>query len=85
MTNLQSGDRVELFYEDEPSTTICATIDRLRTGRDEGMGTEIEDYTASWIEIIVDEPSETSPRQFVLLGSDLKYRLNGRPVSLRKK
>ena len=44
------------------------------------MGTEIEDYTACWIEISVDGGA----KQFVLLGTDFQYRLNGRRVSLRK-
>ena len=53
MLNLQSGNRIELFYEDAPATTIHATVDRLLTDRDEGMGIEIEDHTACWIEITV--------------------------------
>ena len=88
MLNLQSGDRIELFYEDAPATMIRATIDRLLTDRDEGMGTEVEDYAACWIEITVDEPSEMDAmdaKQVVLLNTDFQYRLNGRPVSLRKR
>jgi hypothetical protein len=83
MLDLQSGDRIELFYEDAPATTIRATVVRLLSDRDEGMGTEIEDYTASWIEIIVDEPGDMDARQVVLLGTDFQYRLNGRRISLR--
>ena len=85
MLNLESGDRIELFYEDAPASAICATVGRLLTDRDEGMNTEIEDYTAYWIEIIVDEPSELDAKQVVLLGTDFQYRLNGRPVTLRKR
>jgi hypothetical protein len=85
MLNLQSGDRIELFYEDAPSTTIRATIGRLLSDREEGMGIEIEDYTACWIEITVDEPSDMDAKQVVLLGTDFQYRLNGRPVILRKR
>jgi hypothetical protein len=84
MLNLQSGDRIELFYEDAPATTSRATVGRLLTDRDEGMGSEVEDYTASWIEITVDEPSDMDAKQVVLLGTDFQYRLNGRPVTLRK-
>ena len=46
MLNLKSGDRIEMFYEDSPTTTIRATVGRLLTDRDEGMGIEIEDYIA---------------------------------------
>jgi len=61
MLNLESGDRIELFYEDAPARAIRATVSRLLTDRDEGMGTEVEDYTACWIEITVDEPSDGRP------------------------
>ncbi|HSB44042.1 MAG TPA: hypothetical protein VLD60_03470 [Nitrospira sp.] len=86
MLNLQSGDHIELFYEDAPGPTIRATVRRLLTDRDEGMGIEVEDYTACWIEITVDEPSdsEMDAKQVVLLGTDFQYRLNGRRVTLRK-
>jgi hypothetical protein len=85
MLNLQPGDRIELFYEDAPATTIRAAVGSLLTDRDEGMGTEVEDYTACWIEITVDEPSEMDAKQVVLLGTDFQYRLNGRVVTLRKR
>jgi len=29
LLNLQSGDQIELFYEDAPATTIRATVGRL--------------------------------------------------------
>ena len=85
MLNLQSGDRVDFSFEDAPTTTICATVGRLLTDQDEGMGVEIEDYIALWIEITVDEPSDMDPKQVLLFGTDLQYRLNGRPVALRLK
>ena len=82
MLNLQSGDRIELLYEDAPATPIRATVSRLLTDRDEGMGIEVESYINCWIEIRVDEPSGTDAKQVVLLGTDSQYRLNGRPVTL---
>ncbi len=85
MLNLQSGDRIELFYEDAPAATIRATVSRLLTDREEGMGIEIEDYAAWWIEITVDEPSDMDAKQVVLLGTDFQYHLNGRRVTLRKR
>ena len=80
---LKSGDRIELFYEDAPATIICATVGRLLSDRDEGMGIEVEDYIACWMEITVDEPSDIDAKQLVLLGTDFQCRLNGRPVTLR--
>lgn len=78
MLNLQSGDRIELFYEERAATAIRATVGRLLTDGDEGMGLEVEVYAASWIEITVDEPADMGAKQVVLLGTDCQYRLNGR-------
>ena len=85
MVELQSGDRIEMFYEDEPATTIRATVARLLTDREEGMGVEVEDYCACWIEITVDEPKDIDAKLVVLLGTDFQYRLNGRRVTLRRR
>jgi len=62
MLNLQSGDRIELLYEDAPAPTIRATVGRLLNDRDEGMGIEVEDYIACWIEITVHEPRDMDPQ-----------------------
>ena len=85
MLNLKSGDRIELFDEDSPATTICATVGRLSSDWDEGMGIEVQDYVACWAEITVDEPSDGDAKQVVLLGTDFQCRLNGRRVTIRKK
>lgn len=85
MLSLQSGDRIELLYEDAPAAPIRATVGRLLTDRDEGMGIEVDSYIACWIEIRVDEPSGMDATQVVLLGTDSQYRLNGRPVTVRKR
>jgi len=85
MLDLQPGNRVEIFFEDGPTTTICATVGRLLTDQDEGMGVEIEEYIARWIEITLDEPSDMDPNQVLLFGTDFRYRLNGRPITLRVK
>ena len=58
MIELQSGDQIEVFYEDDPATTIRATVARLLSDREEGMGVEVEDYCACWIEIDVEEPGD---------------------------
>ena len=84
MLNLQPGDQIALFYEDAPATRILATVGQLLTDLEEGMGIEVEDYTALWIEITVDEPRDMDANQVVLLGTDFQYRLNGRLVTVRK-
>ena len=83
--NLQSGVRIELFYEDAPATRIRATVGRLLSDRVEGMGVQVEEYAVCWIEITVDEASGMDAKQVVLLGTDFQYRLNGRRVTLRKR
>ena len=85
MLHLQCGDRIELFYEDAPATAIRATVGRLLTDREQGMSPEVDEYVVSWVEITVDEPREMGGPQVVLLGTDFQYRLNGRPVTLRKR
>jgi hypothetical protein len=85
MLNLESGDRIELCYEETSAATIPATVARLLTDLEEGMSVEIEDYTACWIEITLDEPGDMDAKQVVLLGTDSRYRLNGRTVTVRKK
>ena len=85
MVSLQCGDQIELSYEDASATTIRATVGRLLSDQDEGMGIEVEDHIACWIEITVDEPSNMDAEGVVLLGTDFEYRLNGRRVTLRKR
>ena len=36
--DLECGDRIERFYEDSPEATIRATVHRLLSNGDEGMG-----------------------------------------------
>jgi hypothetical protein len=38
MVSLQCGDQIELSYEDASATTIRATVGRLLSDQDEGMG-----------------------------------------------
>ena len=38
MLNLESGDRIALFYEDSSEAAIRATVNRLLSDRDEGKG-----------------------------------------------
>jgi len=85
MLDLQCGDRIELFFEDAPVMTILATVDRLLTNREEGMGVAVEDYCACWIEITLHEPGDMDAKQVVLFNTDFQYRLNGRRVTLRKR
>ena len=84
MLDLQTGDRIELSYEDDPATPVHAVVGRLLTDREEGMGLEVEWYVDCWVETTVEEPGDMGAKQVLLLGTDFRYRLNGRRVTLRK-
>jgi hypothetical protein len=84
MTDLIAGDQIELVYEDSPQTVMRATVNRILTDEDEGMGPEIEDYVACWFEIELVGIEGEGAKQIVTLGTDFKYSLNGRHVTVRK-
>lgn len=84
MLNIQAGDRIELSYEDAPATTVRASVGRLLTDRDEGLGPEAEDFFLCWVEITVHEPSDMEEKQVVLVDTAFQCWLNGRRVNLRK-
>ena len=94
MPDLIVGDHIELLYEDSPQTVMHATVSRILTDRDEGMGPEVEEYVAVWFEIEMTGIEGEHATQISLradawalamtLGTDLKYSLNGRHVTVRK-
>jgi hypothetical protein len=94
MPDLVVGDHIELVYEDSPQTVMHATVSRIFTDHDEGMGPEVEDYVACWFEINMTGLEGEGTTQISLqadawasamtLGTDFKYSLNGRHVTVRK-
>ena len=46
MPDLVVGDHIELLYEDSPQTVMHATVSRILTDRDEGIGLEVEELFA---------------------------------------
>jgi hypothetical protein len=84
MTELIVGDQIELFYEDSPQTVMRATVSRILTDQEEGVGPEVEDYVASWFEIEVTGVEGEGAKQIVTLNTDFNYWLNGRHVTVRK-
>jgi hypothetical protein len=82
--NLKTGDHVELSYEDSPETTFRGTVSRLLSDSEAGMGLEVQDYIASWLEIVVEGPGDGKANQVVTLGTDLRCRVDGRQVILHK-
>jgi len=48
------------------------------------MAPEVEDYVTCWVEVAPDGACGESAKQFLTMGTDSRYRMNGRPVLLRK-
>jgi hypothetical protein len=94
MPDLAVGDHIELLYEDSPQTVMRATVSRILTDQDEGMGPEVGDYVACWFEIDMTGVEGEDAKQISLradawasamtLGTDFKYSLNGRHVTVLK-
>lgn len=88
------GDQIELVFEDEPEIVIRATVSKLLSDRDEGMGPEVEDYIACFCEIEMEQTEADAAQEVsrtdawkrtLALGTDRKCSLDGRPVRLRKR
>ena len=92
--DLAVGDQIELVYEDSPETVMRATVSRILSDSDEGMGTVVEDYVACWYEIEMTGVEGEGNAEFasqpdawkrtVTLCTDYRYSLDGRRVALRK-
>lgn len=83
MEDLFAGDRIKLIFDDMSCEQITATVNRTLSDRDEGLGPEVEDYVAYWIEVILD--GETCPLMCnVVMLTDCRYSLDGRFVTIRK-
>ena len=83
MEDLFVGDRINLIFDEIPREQITATVTRTLSDKEEGMGPEVEDYVACWIEITLD--GETCPTvSNVVLLTNCRYWLDGRFVTIRK-
>jgi hypothetical protein len=83
MEDLFAGDRINLIFDDISCEPISATVTRTLSDKEEGLGPEIEDYVACWIEISLD--GETCPTMNnVVLMTNCRYSLDGRFVTVRK-
>lgn len=83
MEDLFAGDRINLIFDDISCEQITATVNRTLSDKEEGLGPEVEDYVAYWIEITLD--GETCPTTCdVVMLTDCRYSLDGRFVAIRK-
>src|SRR5258708_19703712 len=55
MRNLESGDRIELFYEDCPEATIRATVNRLMKSDLSGLHERQRTYSFPWHPLRLDD------------------------------
>jgi hypothetical protein len=83
MEDLFAGDRINLIFDDMPCEQIAATVNRTLSDREEGLGPEVEDYVAYWIEITLDGERCSTMSNVVLL-TNCRYSLDGRFVTIRK-
>ncbi len=82
MESFQAGDLIEVSFEETPGETMLATVLRTLSDEEEGLSPEIEDYVAGWIEVSV---AGSDAVRSITLGTDLRYSLDGRHVTLRKR
>ncbi|HEX4785234.1 MAG TPA: hypothetical protein VH350_12890 [Candidatus Sulfotelmatobacter sp.] len=83
MEDLSVGDRISVTFDDMPRDQITATVSRTLSDTEEGLGPEIEDYIAYWIEISRDGDPRATISNVVLLTTG-RYSLDGRSVTIRK-
>ena len=84
MEDLLVGDRISLIFDDITREQITATVTRMLSDREEGLGPETEDYVACWIEISRDEDTGPMINNVILLMTDCRYSFDGGLVTIRK-
>ena len=83
MEDLFAGDRISLTFDDIPGDQITATVSRTLSDKEEGLGPEIEDYIAYWLEIR-GEGDTCGAINNVVLMTNGRYSLDGQFVTIRK-
>ena len=84
MEEFLAGDRVEITFTDDPTRALEATICSALSDRQEGLGPEVEDYVACWLEIAFGSCQDVQEHRMISLGTDFRYSMDGRELSLRK-
>jgi hypothetical protein len=78
---LRVGDRVRITFEDDlTGAPLFAHVCRLLSDKQEGLGVEVEDYVADWLEFSETGCEDKASRRTMMLGNDEKPYLDGRPV-----
>jgi hypothetical protein len=79
--DLALGDVITLTFSDNREGAVRATVRKVLTDEQQGFSPEVEDYVACSLEI---EPLDGSISQVVMLGTDFRYTLDGREVTIIK-
>ena len=83
MEDLFIGDRISLTFDDIACDPITATVARTLSDAEEGLGPEIEDYIAYWLEVSREGDTCQTVSNVVLMTNG-RYSLDGRFVTIRK-
>jgi hypothetical protein len=81
---LQQGDEICVTFDDASRQVERATVCRVLTDQQEGMGPEVEDYVARWLEISMGDCVDVQGRRTLIFGTDSQYSIDGRKVAIRK-
>jgi hypothetical protein len=84
MDVLKPGDMIRLTFADRPDEPLLATVSSSLSDADEGLGPEVQDYVACWLEISVGSCDDPGSRRSIALGTDFQYTLDGRKLTLTK-
>jgi hypothetical protein len=83
MEDLLIGDRICLTFDDLSRDQMTATVCRTLSDTEEGLGPEIEDYVACWVEISCEGDTRQAISNVVLMTNG-RYSFDGRFVTIRK-
>lgn len=81
---LNVGDRIRLIFADAPNQTEEAVVCSTLSNQQEGLGPEIGDYVACWLEVSLASCSDVSSRRSISLGTDFAYSMDGRKLQIEK-
>ena len=84
MEEFLPGDRVEIVFTDNPARPLEATICSALSNQQEGLGVEVEDYVACWLEVSFGSCRDVQEHRSISLGTDFRYSMDGRELLLRK-
>ena len=80
MNSFKTGDHIAVTFVDGSGEEFRATVQRVLSDEDEGLGPEVQDYIAYWLEI---EPEAGEGTLTASYGLDRQYFIGGRRATIR--